>query len=136
MSLIKCSSCGNVMEAPTKSSGTTCLVAAVVGFFAILVLTALIGMLAAIGIPSIVGAQAKAQEKAMARNLQDLEAAKGMCELPASVGGIGATDGQQLTEEQVLYFLDGCNSLSDLNIGEASLDKNDLIVGTPASYED
>ncbi len=102
-----------------------------------LITTAYTGMLAAIGIPSILNAYESSQEKAKLRNIAEVEKAKGMCTLPISAyaGGIGATNGQQLTEEQVLHFINGANSLSDLNVGDTSLDAGDLIIGISASYE-
>jgi len=102
-----------------------------------LVATAYTGMLAAIGIPSILKAYESAQEKTELRNIANVEKAKGMCTLPGSAfaGGMSATNGQQLTEQQLIRCMQGVNSLSDLDVGEATLNEGDLIIGTAASYE-
>jgi type IV pilus assembly protein PilA len=48
----------------------------------IMIVVAIIGLLAAIGIPSILGAYKTSQDKTMARNVADVEKAKGQLTLP------------------------------------------------------
>ena len=48
----------------------------------IMIVVAIIGLLAAIGIPSILGAYANSQDKAMDRNIAEVEKAKGVLTLP------------------------------------------------------
>ena len=143
----KCTRCGfplheqanprhNVVQ--NKNTGLTWGIGCLVATLAIPIIIAIVGLLAAIGVPSILNAYQVSQEKAMERNVADVEKSKGMCMLPTSVhpNGIGAADGQQLTEEQVVRCIEGVDSLSDLNVGEFFLTKEDLIIGIPASYHD
>jgi len=56
----------------------------------IMIVVAIIGLLAAIGIPSILGAYANAQIQAKARNITEVEKAKGVLTLPTQSGITGA----------------------------------------------
>ena len=56
----------------------------------IMIVVAIIGLLAAIGIPSILGAYANAQINAKARNITEVEKAKGVLTLPTQSGIAGA----------------------------------------------
>lgn len=56
----------------------------------IMIVVAIIGLLAAIGIPSILGAYATSQQKAQARNIAEVEKAKGVLTLPTDSGLPGA----------------------------------------------
>jgi prepilin-type N-terminal cleavage/methylation domain-containing protein len=61
----------------------------------IMIVVAIIGLLAAIGIPSILNAYSTSQENAKARNVAEVEKAKGVLTLPASSllpGAMGLTD--------------------------------------------
>jgi type IV pilus assembly protein PilA len=63
----------------------------------IMIVVAIIGLLAAIGIPSIIGAYANAQEKAQARNIAEVNKAKAVLTLPVDVnnpltGSMAASD--------------------------------------------
>lgn len=61
----------------------------------IMIVVAIIGLLAAIGIPSIIGAYNTAQEKAKARNVAEVNKAKAVLTLPTEsgiVGAMGATE--------------------------------------------
>lgn len=64
----------------------------------IMIVVAIIGLLAAIGIPSIIGAYSNAQEKSRARNITEVEKTKAMATLPSASGGIDATNGQDVTD--------------------------------------
>jgi Tfp pilus assembly major pilin PilA len=55
-----------------------------------MIVVAIIGLLAAIGIPSILGAYANAQVNAKARNVAEVEKAKGVLTLPTQSGITGA----------------------------------------------
>jgi hypothetical protein len=98
-----------------------------------MVATAYTGMLAAIGVPSIVNAYSASQEKSMMRNVVDVEKAKSMALLPADSGGIGARNGQNVVDFVVSWL--GWSDLSDLDVGEKSLDRDDMVIGTRAAYE-
>ena len=56
----------------------------------IMIVVAIIGLLAAIGIPSILGAYSNAQTNAKARNITEVEKAKGVLTLPTQSGITGA----------------------------------------------
>jgi len=60
----------------------------------IMIVVAIIGLLAAIGIPSIIGAYNTAQEKTKARNIADVEKAKAQLTLPDGTvtGAMGYTN--------------------------------------------
>ncbi len=83
----------------------------------IMIVVAIIGLLAAIGIPSILNAMSNAQDKAKLRNIADVMKAKGMCVLPTDMGGINATNGQVVAAGIILSHMDGVSTLSDLEVG-------------------
>ena len=56
----------------------------------IMIVVAIIGLLAAIGIPSILGAYNNAQVQAKSRNITEVEKAKGVLTLPSQTGVRGA----------------------------------------------
>lgn len=69
----------------------------------IMIVVAIIGLLAAIGIPSIIGAYANAQEKAQARNIAEVNKAKAVLTLPIDpnnplTGAMAASDSTPITE--------------------------------------
>lgn len=93
----------------------------------IMIVVAIIGLLAAIGIPSILGAYSKSQEKAKLRNIAEVEKAKGVLTLPA--GTItGAMEYTDLTTAIVEASAAGTNLMAALNI----TDFDDLSVGGDA----
>ena len=62
----------------------------------IMIVVAIIGLLAAIGIPSIIGAYATAQEKTKLRNIAEVNKAKAVLTLPAGTI-VGAMDAEEST---------------------------------------
>ena len=102
----------------------------------IMIVVAIIGLLAAVGIPSILNAMEKSQEKAKDRNIQDVMRAKGMCQLPTDMGGmLGATNGATVTgtaDGNVWSQLDGVTSVDDLKVGDWTLSVN--VIGTDPTY--
>lgn len=92
----------------------------------IMIVVAIIGLLAAIGIPSILGAYANAQEKTKMRNVADVEKAKGQLTLPAGTvtGAMGADNNTSIAAGTV----GGSNILAILRIGALT----DLNVGSDA----
>lgn len=105
----------------------------------IMIVVAIIGLLAAIGIPSILGAYSNAQAKTKARNIAEVEKAKGVLTLPTQSGITGAcalTDttadlgaGSYLTNMlQALRI----NAVTDLDVGGASITIGTL--ATKATY--
>jgi len=97
----------------------------------VMIVVAIIGLLAAVGIPSILGAMEKSKVKAKARNVQDVIRAKGMCTLPADMGGVNATDGADVDTE-IFNHLDGVTQISDLDVGGKTMSINSI--GTAPAY--
>ncbi len=95
----------------------------------IMIVVAIIGLLAAIGIPSIIGAYANAQEKSKERNITEVEKTKAMATLPTPQG-INATNGQDVSAYVISNL--GLTAASDLNVGDSTFTINAL--GTRASY--
>jgi Tfp pilus assembly protein PilE len=76
MAVIKCPACGNAMEVPTKSSGLPWAIGCLVALVAVPMVVGVIGMLAAIAIPSFVKARSTAQLNACINNMRSIDAAK------------------------------------------------------------
>jgi prepilin-type N-terminal cleavage/methylation domain-containing protein len=100
----------------------------------IMIVVAIIGLLAAIGIPSILNAFSSSQERAKSRNLADIEKAKGMLQLPSTVyaNGLSLTNGATFTEAQLIACMQGVGDLDELAVGGVVPTPN--AIGTPASY--
>lgn len=75
MSMVKCPSCGSAIEMPEKKSGLPWLIGCLVALVAIPIVLGVIGMLAAIAIPSFVKARESAQMAACINNMRQIEAA-------------------------------------------------------------
>ncbi len=86
----------------------------------IMIVVAIIGLLAAVGIPSILGAMTKSQTKSMKRNVQDVLRAKGMCTLPTDMSGIDAVTGTDV-DAAIFTHLDGVTAIADLKVGSHSM---------------
>jgi len=90
-SITTCPSCGQPIEAPTgKNKGLMWGIGCLVAIPVLLVCVAVVGMLAAIAIPSFVRAREVAQQKVCVSNLQQLEYAKSTWAAGSGVGA-GAT---------------------------------------------
>jgi type IV pilus assembly protein PilA len=97
----------------------------------IMIVVAIIGLLAAIGIPSILNAYAKSQESAKARNVAEVNKAKSQLTLPAGVaGGRGEVVGAAPSTN--LLTLLSISSLSKLDVGGAAITTGNI--GETASY--
>jgi type IV pilus assembly protein PilA len=96
----------------------------------IMIVVAIIGLLAAIGIPSIIGAYGNAQEKSIERNIADIEKAKGMLTLPPPMGS-SYTNGQAVDAAAIVSALN-ISAITDLKVGT----KTPTIgaIGTRCSY--
>jgi type IV pilus assembly protein PilA len=81
----------------------------------IMIVVAIIGLLAAIGIPSIIGAYGNAQAKSIERNIADIEKAKGMLTLPPPMGA-NYTNGQAVADSAIVSALN-ISSIDDLKVG-------------------
>jgi type IV pilus assembly protein PilA len=104
----------------------------------IMIVVAIIGLLAAIGIPSILGAYSTSQTKTKARNVADVEKAKAQLTLPSGTitGAMGAntntiiSSGAGLTNLLAVLKIDG---LTDLTVDGTTISIGDM-GGTKASY--
>ena len=91
----------------------------------IMIVVAIIGLLAAIGIPSILGAYANAQDKTKARNVAEVEKAKGVLTLPTQSGIQGAmaltnTTADLSSEPNLLTAL-RISDKSELTVGDSTI---------------
>ena len=100
----------------------------------VMIVVAIIGLLAAIGIPSIMNAMQKAQEKAKARNIASVEKAKGMLQLPSTIHslGQGLTVGATPAASDLVQCMQGVEALSDLTVDGTTITVG--VIGTTASY--
>ena len=103
----------------------------------IMIVVAIIGLLAAIGIPSILGAYSNAQTNAKARNVAEVEKAKGVLTLPSTSGITGAMglEAADAFDASVISNLVAALSIAgttDLAVGGQAITIGDLT--TKASY--
>jgi len=100
----------------------------------IMIVVAIIGLLAAVGIPSVLTAYTNSKQTAKERNIVDVEKAKAMLVLPPDVydGGINAEDGQALYDAQVFNCMQGVSSKVELDVGGDRIIINPI--GTRATY--
>jgi len=103
----------------------------------IMIVVAIIGLLAAIGIPSIIGAYSNAQENAKARNIAEVNKAKAVLTLPAGTvtGAMDAQNNTALTGDALQNLLDALkiSSLADLTVGGTTINIG-ATVGATTSY--
>jgi prepilin-type N-terminal cleavage/methylation domain-containing protein len=105
----------------------------------IMFVVAIIGLLAAIGVPSILNAMKGAQEKTRMAHLASIEKAKGLLTLPELVYayGRGLDTGAvfgvgEYTEENLVSCIKNVDSLEELVVGGYYLIPGDI--GTKAHY--
>ena len=100
----------------------------------IMIVVAIIGLLAAVGIPSIMNAMTNAQAKAKEKNIASVEKAKGMLQLPseAHTYGISATVGATVETSALVLCIQGVDAMSDLDVNGSAITVNKI--GTTASY--
>jgi len=103
----------------------------------VMIVVAIIGLLAAIGIPSIMNALSKAEEKTKARNIASVEKAKAMLQLPSNIHAKGQSmavgDVAGITD--IAGCIQGVDDLADLTVaGTALVGTDDFIIGTTAEY--
>lgn len=100
----------------------------------IMIVVAIIGLLAAIGIPSILNAYTSSQEKAKARNIADVEKAKGMLQLPSTIYALGQsmTNGQTASAAEIIACMNGVDAIGDLDVGDDAITVG--AIGTVATY--
>jgi len=102
----------------------------------VMIVVAIIGLLAAIGIPSIMNAMSKAQEKAKDRNIASVEKAKAMLQLPTAIhdNGLGlAVDAVVTVDPDLLKCMQGVEDITDLDVDGTSITVG--VIGTTASYD-
>jgi len=100
---------------------------------------AIIGLIASIGIPVVLGAMKSAGEKACTANIATIEKAKGMLTLPELVyaSGRGLTSGaifgeEGYTEENLLACMKNVEDLEQFMVGDSYLIPGDI--GAKAHY--
>jgi type IV pilus assembly protein PilA len=110
----------------------------------IMIVVAIIGLLAAIGIPSIIGAYQNAQEKSAMRNVAEIEKAKGVLTLPVGsvtgAQGLIGTNGATWGATEVGYLAQALRITPETEVGiqaQLALPSRTLSVGnwgTKAAY--
>ena len=98
----------------------------------IMIVVAIIGVIAAIGIPVIIREMERAEVKAKARNIQDVLRAKGVSCLPTDVGGDNAKPGDDVSTN-VFRHLRGVTATGDLKVGSSPLTVG--VIGVDPSYD-
>ncbi len=100
----------------------------------VMIVVAIIGLLAAIGIPSIMNAMSKAQDKAKDRNIASVEKAKAMLQLPASIHSLGQDlqDTDTFAVADLLECMQGVDAIADLDVKGATITPG--AIGTTATY--
>ena len=104
----------------------------------VMIVVAIIGLLAAVGIPAILSSMSTSEANAQQRNIADVEKAKGMLMLPVSAGGMAVTNGAEygvapFIEGNLMKYMTGADSLTDLKVGDFFMNPNGM--GTTATYE-
>jgi type IV pilus assembly protein PilA len=107
----------------------------------IMIVVAIIGLLAAIGIPSIIGAYSNAQVNAKARNISEVNKAKGVLTLPTQSGIAGAMAADESTSiasgsagySNLLTALKLTTDFSALTVGGSTINIG-TTVGSTTSY--
>jgi hypothetical protein len=102
MSVILCPSCGQPVNVPEKKTGLWWGIGCLVAALGLPVILAVVGLLAAIAIPSFVRARETSQMNACIANLRAMETAKQ--ELAVANG---LPPGQDIPEEQLTPYLTG-----------------------------
>jgi prepilin-type N-terminal cleavage/methylation domain-containing protein len=102
----------------------------------IMIVVVIIGLLSVICIPYIMGAYAKAQENAMARNVSDINKSKAQLTLPVgTVGGEGYVDSTVVDDavKEKINVLLRIGSADELAVGGMTPDYG-ATIGEPAKY--
>jgi competence protein ComGC len=100
MTVVKCPSCGNAINVPEKKTGLWWGIGCLVAALAIPVIVAVIGLLAAIAIPSFVKARDTSQLHACINNMRMLDAAKEQAALQHNYKA-----GNTVSEVEISQFL-------------------------------
>jgi len=105
-----------------------------------MVVIGIIGLLAAAIIPPILNSIEKAKTKIKRRNVVNIEKAKGILQLPASIHSLGkglsdgAVYGSDFTEEELFVCMNWVENSSDLVVGGDSIIVGNI--GVQAHYSD
>lgn len=98
----------------------------------VMLVISIIGVLAALGIPAILNAYAKSLETSRARNIAEVEKAKGVLTLPRAVGMVGAMSlGEKDTFDTPVVISNLCavmriKDISELTVGDVPIQVGDL----------
>jgi prepilin-type N-terminal cleavage/methylation domain-containing protein len=94
----------------------------------IMIVVAIIGLLAAIGIPSFIKARTKSLENSRQANCQQIESAIARYALE-----VGAAEGEAVEWEQIATYL-RATDISDYDIAGKALDSSTFTVGGDVQY--
>jgi len=105
----------------------------------VMFVVAIIGLLAALGVPAILNSITRSEEKAREAHIAAIEKAKGMLQLPQIIyeNGRSLTNGAaygegDYTETALMQCVQNANQLADLDVGDYSLVPG--AVGEKAGY--
>lgn len=105
MTVIRCPSCGNAVNVPQKNAALPWVVGCAVALVAIPIVVAVIGLLAAIAIPSFVKARQTSQLNACVSNMRQIDSAKESWAMANSVGA-----GQSADVEAINQYVKGATT--------------------------
>ena len=96
----------------------------------IMFVVSIIGVLAAIGIPAILGAYSNAQVKVRERNVAEVEKAKGVLTLPIQLGMVGAMGLSADDEFDAAAISNLCMVMHISDISELTVGNVPIVIGT------
>lgn len=102
MAVVKCPSCGQAVDVPEKTSALPWLIGCLVALLVIPVVVAMVGLMAAIAIPSFVKARQTAQMNACIGNMRLIDSAKEQWAISADIGA-----GQPVDVKSVNQYIKG-----------------------------
>ena len=100
----------------------------------IMIVVAIIGLLAAVGIPAIMNSLSNAQAKAAKKNVASVEKAKAMMQLPSTIHakGLSLQNAATFEDSSLLACMSGTADMDALTVNGSTITKG--AIGTQASY--
>jgi len=102
MATVTCPSCGNAVDVPAKKSGLPWLIGCLVALVVLPVIIGIVGLLAAIAIPSFVKARQTSQVNACINNMRVIDSAKEQAAMAQR-----SSDGDVLPGAQISPYMKG-----------------------------
>jgi len=102
MATVTCPSCGNAVDVPAKKSGLPWLIGCLVALVVLPVIIGIVGLLAAIAVPSFIKARQTSQVNACINNMRMIDSAKEQAAMEQRSDG-----GAVLPNAQISPYLKG-----------------------------